>query len=128
MAAQSRMSLPMMISDSANVDRVAAWAASSDPGTVGRTMAEMLTTDLRDEVARIHAPVLLIGAAKDAPGADGLAQITKAYEAQVTKVPRASVVMARRARHFVMMDDPEFLFGAIDAFLAGTPAASSGGR
>ena len=128
LAAQSRMSLPMLISDPLNVERAAAWAAASDPGTVGRVMAEMFTTDLREDIARIHSPVLLIGAAKDAPDADVLARLTKAYEAQVAKAPHASVVMARHARHFVMMDDPAFLFAALDAFLDDKPAASAEGR
>ena len=123
-AAQSRLSLPAMISDPASVERAAAWAASSDPGTVGRAMAEMLTTDLRDDVARIHSPALLIGAAKDAAGADALARLTKAYEAQVARAPHASVLMARQARHFIMLDDPTFLFAAIDAFLDGKPVGS----
>ena len=128
LAAQSRLSLPAMISDPTDVERAAAWAASSDPGTVGRAMAEMFKTDLRDDVARIHSLVLLIGAAKDAPDADALARITKAYEAQVAKAPHASVVMARHARHFVMLDDPAFLFAAIDAVLDGRPAVSTEGR
>ena len=121
LTAQSRMSLPMMISDPSGVERAAAWAAASDPATVGRAMAEMLTTDLRDDLARIHSPALLIGAAKDAAGSTALARLTQAYEAQVAKAPHASVLMALKARHFIMLDDPDFLFGAIDAFLGGRP-------
>jgi pimeloyl-ACP methyl ester carboxylesterase len=128
LAAQSRLSLPAMISDSANVERAAAWAASSDPATAGRAMAEVFTTDLRDDVARLHSPALLVGAAKDARDADALARLTKAYEAQVAKAPHASVLMARQARHFVMLDDPAFLFAAIDAFLDGKPVVSAEGR
>jgi pimeloyl-ACP methyl ester carboxylesterase len=128
LGAQSRMSLPTMISEPSNVERAVAWAAASDPGTVGRVMAEMSTTDLREDMPRIHSPVLLIGAAKDAPDADALARLTKAYEAQVAKAPHATVVMARRARHFVMMDDPAFFFAALDAFLDEAPAAPAKAR
>ena len=127
MLAQSRMSLQTMISDPTNIERAAQWAAASHGGTVGIAMAELFATDLRDEVARIQSPILLIGAAKDAADAQSLSRLTRAYEAQVAKTPRALVVMARHARHFVMMDDPEFLFAAMDAFLAGKPISSAQG-
>ena len=47
LAIQSRLALEGMITDSADVERAATWAALSDPQAVGIAIAEMLTTNLR---------------------------------------------------------------------------------
>jgi hypothetical protein len=35
----------------------------------------------------------------------------------VAKVPDHKVLLAKKARHFIMLDDPQFLFSAMDDFL-----------
>jgi pimeloyl-ACP methyl ester carboxylesterase len=122
LGAQSRTSLSAMITDPKNVETAAAWSATSDPATAGEAMAEMMTTDLRAAVAAIRTPVLLVGAADFAKDDAARRQLTAAYEAQVAKIPDHRVVMAEHARHFIMLDDPTFLFATMDRFLAGAPA------
>ena len=39
----------------------------------------------------------------------------------MAKVPEHQVVMAEHARHFIMLDDPAFLFATMDRFLAQHP-------
>jgi pimeloyl-ACP methyl ester carboxylesterase len=124
LVAQSRRALGAMITDPAHVERAAAWAGQSDPKAVGIAMAEMLTTDLRVQARAIGAPVLLIGALGAAPDAMRPA-FRAAYEAQLAGVPHATVVFAERARHFVMLDDPSFLFDTLDRFL---PSVRPSGR
>lgn len=113
LASQSRMAFAQMITDPKQVEEATAWSAVSDPATAGQAFSEMMTTDLRDTVAAIRTPVLLIGAAGSP---------TAAYEAQVAKIPDHRVVMAKSARHFIMLDDPAFLFSTMDAFLSGSAA------
>jgi len=36
----------------------------------------------------------------------------------VAKIPVHRVVMAEKAKHFVMLDDPAFLFSTMDQFLS----------
>jgi pimeloyl-ACP methyl ester carboxylesterase len=43
-----------------------------------------------------------------------------AYEAQVRAIPDHRVVLAEKARHFVMLDDAEFLYRELDDFLERT--------
>ena len=130
---QNRMALASMITDPADVDRAARWAAKAQPSAVGSAIAEMMTTDLRQRAARIYAPVLLVGALGAAP-APMAGPLRDAYRAQVAAVPSAEVVFAEHAKHFVMLDDPAFFFGQLEPFLlrtaAGTPkaAARDGGR
>lgn len=118
LVAQTKMALPSLISAPADVERAAAWAARADAATAGMAIAELSTTDLRSEVAAITAPTLLIGASGAAP--EGMRPgMAKAYEAQVSRLKGARVIMADKARHFIMFDDPSFLFAALDSFLEG---------
>lgn len=117
LVAQSRMAVTSMITAPADVERAMAWVAQSDARTAGIAMAEMMTTDLRSTIARITAPVLLIGASGAAPEAMR-PMMQKAYEAQVAQLPSARVKMAVNARHFIMFDDPQLLFASIDEFLS----------
>jgi len=111
--AMSRMALTQMISDPKNIEMAARWASQSDSAFVGQAIYDLMTTDLRPEVSRITAPLLLIGAGKGASP-----QTRAAYEDQVAKAPDHRVVVADGALHFVMLDDPSFLLGAMDRFLA----------
>jgi len=117
LVAQTRMALATMITAPAHVEQAAAWAARSDAATAGTAVAELMSIDLRDTVAAITAPTLLIGATGAAPAAmrPGMAG---SYQAQVARVKGARVIMAESARHFIMLDDPAFLFSALDEFLA----------
>ncbi|HWY32945.1 MAG TPA: alpha/beta hydrolase, partial [Candidatus Acidoferrum sp.] len=111
-AAQNRMFLAAMITDPKNVDAIAATCAKSDPKAVGQAMYELMTTDLRDPVARIKTRALLIASGSE----DKQTTLTR-YEGQVAKIPNHKVLMAEKAKHFIMLDDPVFLFSAMDEFL-----------
>ena len=78
-------------------------------------------SDLRSAVAAIRTPALLIGAAGFAKDEAARQQAAATYEAQVAKVPEHQVVMAEHARHFIMLDDPAFLFATMDRFLVKQP-------
>ena len=115
-AVQTRMALAGMITSPADVERAVAWTAATDPAAAGIAVAEMMTTDLRDEVRRITVPVRLIGALGAVPETIR-PTVRQAYRAQLDGVPDASVVFADRARHFVMLDDPASFFAALDGIL-----------
>ncbi len=125
LALQSRMALAAMITDPADVETALAWSAASSPAAVGDAMAELMSTDLREELAAIEAPVLLIAAAKAAEDEAAREGLRESYQAQLRHARDGRVVLATGARHFVMLDDPDFLHAAIDDLLAGLPG---GGR
>lgn len=118
LVAQTRMALATLITSPTDIEQAAGWAAKADAATAGLAIAELSTTDLRETVAAITVPTLLIGASGAAPESMRPA-FAKAYEAQVSRVKGARVIMADKARHFIMFDDPSFLFAALDQFLAG---------
>jgi len=124
LVSQSRMALAIMITSPAHVEQAVAWTSASDPAAAGQAIAELSTTDLRGDTAAITAPTLLIGASGAAPEAMRPA-MAKAYEAQVSRMKSARVMMAEKARHFIMLDDPAYLFSALDQFLSAPAPAGS---
>src|SRR6185503_18397683 len=119
METMARMALTRMITAPNDVDMAAKWAGRSDAAFVGQAVYDLMTTDLRPEMAKLRAPLLLIGAGKavaDTP--EHLSEAQSAYEKQVEAAPVHRVVMASKALHFIMLDDREFLLGTIDGVLS----------
>jgi N-formylmaleamate deformylase len=85
----------------------------SDRRAIGNAIFEMVTTDLTDHVKDITAPVLIIAA-------DGGLQ--GRIRAQIATIPDHEMIVLPRTRHFVMYDDPDGFFKAIDRFLEQHPA------
>jgi len=115
--AQNQRTLATMITDPANIKLAGAWATNCDIPSVGEAMFEMLSTDLRQKVAAIKTPVLLVGADSFATTPEVQKSAQAAYEAQVAKIPNHKVVMDPHSKHFIMYDDPKFLFLTMDGFL-----------
>ena len=116
LAMQTAMALRAQSRDTANALLGARWGRASDGATMGRAMSEALTTDLRAEVAAIRTPVLLIASGFDVPETQR-GRVLASYASQVARVPVHRVVMATNARHFVMLDDPAYLYAMIDELL-----------
>ena len=118
---QSQMSLATMITSPADVERALAWVERADARVAGQAVFEMMTTDLRDTVGAIAAPVLLVGAAEFAKDEATRQRVQAAYEAQVARVKTCRVTLVTTARHFIMLDAPDALWSAMDAFLLARP-------
>jgi N-formylmaleamate deformylase len=82
--------------------------ARSDRRAMGDAVYEMVTHDLRPQLSRIRAPVLLVLA-------DGSLQTT--YRQHARTVPNHEVVVLPGTRHFVFVDDPDGFVTAIKRFL-----------
>ena len=99
-------------------DKVVGWGEKSDQATVARAMGELWTRDLRkDAAAKIKSPVLLIAAApRDGFGATA-DEVKERFEAQVKGVKGAKVVFAKKAKHFIMYDEPKWMFEQMETVL-----------
>jgi pimeloyl-ACP methyl ester carboxylesterase len=114
----SALALASMISDPAQVAIAQRWAESSDPRTTALFTTELMTTDLRPDVSRIETPVLLmVAGALSASNPTALGIVERAYERQIAGIARHHTIVARKARHFVMLDDPAFLLATMEEFL-----------
>ncbi|HEY6394608.1 MAG TPA: alpha/beta hydrolase [Candidatus Binataceae bacterium] len=119
---KSGVATRMMVTSDADLDRIIGWGLASDRTAVTDAMVEMLTTDLRDEVARIQVPTLVLGTWAGMKEYTDRAKTEANFKAQYAKLAGARIQMNDTARHFVMWDDPQWMFSQIDRFLGRSPS------
>ena len=104
---QTVYTLSTMITDPEDTRWVAEISKGSDPKAVASAVHDLMTRDLRDDVAAITSPVMLIAAGAPAPTGDAAEDLRRRYAAQITQVPDHRLEVVASARHFVMLDAPE---------------------
>lgn len=82
--------------------------ARSHPRSMGDSIYELVTTDLRDRVAQIKSPVLIVIA-------DGM--FAARIRQQVAPIPNKRVEMIKGAKHFVFLDEPDRFAELVTEFL-----------
>jgi pimeloyl-ACP methyl ester carboxylesterase len=107
-----RAAFTQMTSVPTKMEPVIAAVTRSDRRAIGDAIFEMVTTNLTEHVKEITAPVLVIAA-------DGGYQTR--IRAQIETIPDHEMIVLPHTRHFVMYDDPERFFKAIDKFLEDHP-------
>ncbi len=113
-----------MAASAADLDRIIAWGLASDPATMAKAMTEMCVADLRPELARIRVPALALAAWVGYAPYSSHEFIEQTYRAQYAALAGARIEITDTARHFIMLDEPDWTFARIEAFLAATAAAS----
>ncbi|APA69613.1 alpha/beta fold hydrolase [Janthinobacterium sp. 1_2014MBL_MicDiv] len=116
-SASQRRTVASMASAPADVERIIGWGQRSDRETVIQAMGTLMASDLRQDVAKVTSPTLVLGtwiAYKDyAPRA----AIEATFQQQYAQLPGVQVALADTARHFIMYDQPDWMFGRIEQFL-----------
>ncbi|WP_423393619.1 alpha/beta fold hydrolase [Burkholderia sp. LMG 21824] len=98
------------------------WGRDTDRATMADAMYSMLVHDLRDDIAVIHAPVLVLGAwAAYQPFGGTEASIRAVFQAQYAKLQGVQIAMSAYGYHFLMWDDPRWLQDQVRTFLAAHP-------
>ena len=107
-----------MVSDSTQSRTVAEWSIASDRTSLTAAMREMMTTDYRKNISAIRVPTLVLGSwggyktfGMTSDMVLGLFQ--QNYAAQ----PSVTIHMAPTARHFIMLDEPNWFFSEVLSFL-----------
>ena len=110
----------------ADLERVIQWSLKSDRTAAIDAMSELLGADIRNELAKIKSPTLVMvtwigykpyGATHDA--------IDATARAQYAKLSGVRIAISDNARHFIMYDDPDWMFAQIDPFLAPAKAVAA---
>ncbi|HET9626359.1 MAG TPA: alpha/beta hydrolase [Kofleriaceae bacterium] len=114
---RQRAMIDTMVTRPADRATVLGWSLASDRATVADAMYDVMTTDLRADVARITAPTLVIGTWQGRPDGNR-GEAAKIFDAQYAKLRGVKITLADTARHFVMLDDPAFWLAQLDAFTA----------
>lgn len=99
------------VSDTARAREIATWNYKSDRTTLGATFLDMVLTDLRPELKKIKCPVLIM------PSIYGNAETSeKIMNAQYANLQNKTIAVAN-SKHFIMYDQPEWMYKQIDDFL-----------
>ena len=101
-----------MVTDPKEIEPYLPAITRSDRQTIGDAIYELVRTDLRAEVARIHVPLLLVLS-------DGGYQ--DLYRSEAQGVPDHQVLVIPHTRHFVFLDAPGAFDKALAKFLADHP-------
>lgn len=115
--ASQMQSLRAMVSQPADVERIAGWGQRSDRATVIDAMAQMLADDLRQDVARIKAPTLVLGTWVAYQDYAPKAALEATFRQQYQQLAGVRIELSDSARHFIMYDDPAWMYDRIDQFI-----------
>jgi pimeloyl-ACP methyl ester carboxylesterase len=113
----SAAQIRMMVTPDADYQRIMKWSRASDSSAVADAMVEMYGTDLRESVAAIRSPSLVLMTWI------AYKQYTdrKTFEGNVAReyanMKGADIRIADTSRHFIMYDDPQWFFTQLDSFL-----------
>jgi pimeloyl-ACP methyl ester carboxylesterase len=129
--AKSGAAVKYMVTSPADLATITQWSVASDRRAVTDALADVYGLDLRDDVARIRAPVLVLGTWKgvrDEVLAAAKVDITRpaflqSFADQFAKLPALHFTLSDTARHFIMFDDPSWFFEQLDTFLRDPNAA-----
>ena len=90
---------------------------ASDPAASGQAMYDLITTDLRPDVAKIKVPLtVLFVTPAGAPVTD--AQMEQFYAMSYSGAPQAALKRIPDSYHFIMLDAPARFQAELKAFLA----------
>ena len=99
------------VNDTTRARQIATWQFDSDRSTLGLTLIEISTTDLRQAISRIEAPVLVLGSIYTNKETS-----ERILGQQYAAVPNKTIKIAD-SKHFIMYDQAEWFYQEITAFL-----------
>ena len=111
---QQQMTLRSMISDPDTALAYVDLHAASDPATVAQAFYDMFTVDLRDDLADLSVPTLVLAAGSGY----GALDVGEIYERQYAALPGVRIEVVPDARHFIQLDQPDALAAHLRAFLS----------
>ncbi len=115
-----RQMLSSLMSDEEKIEIALNWNLASDTPTVAQAMYEMQTTDLRQEIANVKVPTLIMGSWIAYQNYGSTMESTAAiFNRQYQAIPDFELVMSEAGKHFIMWDDFEMFMEKTDSFLAG---------
>jgi pimeloyl-ACP methyl ester carboxylesterase len=107
----------MMVTGEADFERIMTWGKASDYSAIVDAMVEMYGADLRDDIAAIHSPTLVLGTWIGYKDYTDHAKTEANLHREYAKLEGADIRLTDTSRHFIMYDDPQWFFKQIDGFL-----------
>jgi pimeloyl-ACP methyl ester carboxylesterase len=107
-----------MIATESKREKVIEMGMKSNSKMIGQAFYEMYTTDLRADMEKIKAPVLVLGAWYAYRNYGATREITTVnYESQTNNIPKVKLAIADTAYHFIFYDEPEWFYSQVNEFL-----------
>ncbi len=115
-----KQSLGGMMRNKEKLDFVLEDAAKSDRRTLGFTMFEMMSTDIRESIQNIKTPTLVLTNWNEPiPQFPNFtrAEKLKMYKEQYKKCTSCTVKIVDKAEHFIMLDNPTEFYKEVSNFV-----------
>jgi pimeloyl-ACP methyl ester carboxylesterase len=112
-----RSAAQKLATDPVTVERIIHWGIASDRQMTADVMAEVMTTDLRPDLAKITAPVEVLYA-WDRSGPATRAGLDQIYASSYSGLAHQRRLRIDNSRHYIMFDQPEVLYRAVRDWLA----------
>jgi pimeloyl-ACP methyl ester carboxylesterase len=106
-----------MVTTDSDFQRLVTWGLASDRTAVADALSEMFAADLRPDLAKIKIPVLVLGAWKSYEQYADHKRTEANLRSQYAQLHGVRISINDTSRHFIMWDDPQWMFGEIDSFL-----------
>ncbi|MCX7360159.1 MAG: alpha/beta hydrolase [Alphaproteobacteria bacterium] len=113
--AQQNSGVGRLVKTEARRAEVVAWSVASDRAIFAQAMYEVMTTDMRPEVANVQTPITVVYAYDTAMGPE--AMIDGLYRGQYAPAPHVNFVRIDGSYHFIMFDQPAAFQAAVTEFL-----------
>ena len=115
----TRAMIKQMATADADVERIVGWGRASDYSSIVDAMTEMYGTDLREDIASIHSPTLVLATWIGYKEYTDREKTEATQRREFAKLKGADIRISDTSRHFIMYDDPQWFFAQIDEFLGG---------
>lgn len=102
-AAMNAQTVPYMCKNTDKQQLLIDWMNKADRKTYVYGYVDMLNLDLREAIAKIKIPVIVLGAANP-----DKTTVEKTYKMQYEKLPSVVIHYAENSAHFVMYDQPNW--------------------
>jgi N-formylmaleamate deformylase len=109
--------LKKLVSDTSRIAEIMVWDKASDFRSSVLMNLEADTLDMRDDVAKIKSPILLLGSWKGWDVIKTKADAEKRYGAQFAKAKNITIAFSENGKHFLMWEDFDWMIGEMDKFL-----------
>jgi pimeloyl-ACP methyl ester carboxylesterase len=113
----TRTLIHTMVSGEADFERIMSWSRASDYSAIVDAMVEMYAGDLRDDIAAIHSPTLVLGTWIGYKDYTDHAKTEANLHREYAKLEGVDIRLNDTSRHFIMYDEPQWFFAQIDGFL-----------
>ena len=101
-----------MTDNQLKTDTLVQWSVATDRNTFVYGYTDLLRLDLRDDLKKVKAETLILGA--PFPSA---AAVMPTFEQQYANLAHKTIALAPAGKHFIMFDQPRWFYNKVNAFL-----------